>query len=126
MEFIKKLRTAQIVTALLTAFIGLGAIDIGAAMLSGNENSPIYEIALLVAGALGIAGCVLTLLDREQGYMIAALDGVFILGLGIFRIVSSSPDVFLIDFLSVVFGFVECICGFALFKDYSKEHKKLK
>ena len=126
MEFIKKLRTAQIVTALLTAFIGLGAIDIGAAMLSGNENSPVYEIALLVAGALGIAGCVLTLLDREQGYTIVALDGVFILGLGIFRIVSSSPDVFLIDFLSVVFGSAECICGFALFKDYSKEHKKIK
>lgn len=126
MDFIKKLRTAQIVTALLTAFVGLGAIDIGAAMLMGKDSPEIYEIALLVAGALGIAGCVLTVLDKEEGYTIVSIDGVLILGLGIFRVASSAPEVFLIDFLSIVFGAAECICGFALFKDYSKEHRKLK
>lgn len=126
MNFLKNLRTAQIVTALLTAFVGLGAVDMGAAMLMGKDAPGIYEIALLAAGALGIAGCVLTVLDKEEGYTLTALDGVLILGLGIFRVTSSSPDVYLIDFLSIVFGAAECVCGFASFKDYSKQHRTIK
>ena len=121
MDFLKKLSTAQIVTALVAAFVGFGAVDMGAAMLIGKEGVPLYEIALIVGGALGIAAAVLVLMDKTDGYIIAAIGGVLVLGLGIFRVAGSAPEVYLIDFLSIVFGAAESVCGFASFKNKSKQ-----
>ncbi len=108
----KDIPTAVLSDALIGAVIGLGAIEFGGAMCADPNAMGFFPIALLVIGALSIASCVLSFLEKPESFVLGLLSGGGVLILGIYRVALSKPDVYLLDFLCIVLGLLRLLLVF--------------
>lgn len=120
----KEMSTAEIADLLMDAVIGLGAIEFGGVMCADPSARGAFSIALLVVGALGIAGCVLGFLGKPESLKIGLLAGGAVLILGLYRVAASKPDVFLIDFFCVTLGLFKLLTGFLSYRAQHPKEKK--
>lgn len=124
MKKLKELGTATVADLLMDAVIGLGAIEFGGVMCADPAARGVFSVALLVVGALGVAGCVLGFLGKPESLKIGILSGVAVLILGLYRVAASQPDVFLIDFFCITLGIFKIMTGVLSYRaQHPKEEK---
>ena len=120
----KEMSTAEIADLLMDAVIGLGAVEFGGVMCADPSARGIFSVALLVVGALGVAGCVLGFLGKPESLKIGLLAGGAVLILGLYRVAASQPDVFLIDFFCVTLGLFKILTGILSYRAQHPKEKK--
>lgn len=108
----KDIPTAVLSDALIGAVIGLGAVEFGSAMCADPNAMGFFPIALIVVGALSIASCVLSFLEKSESFPLGLISAAAVLILGLYRVAASKPDVYLLDFLCIVLGLLRLLLVF--------------
>ena len=117
----KDIPTAVLSDALIGAVIGLGAVEFGGVMCADPDAMGVFPVALLVCGALSIASCVLSFLEKPESFVLGLLSAGGVLILGLYRVAASRPDVYLLDFLCIVLGLLRLLLVFLARRAQKKE-----